>query len=138
MNGSSLLSSSQSGITNPKTQPPTQTTIIASETQTQDVPKRPLNYNSLFGQDNNKIPDHACDVENDLEKEKDKHESKDDWVINDNNNVNEKRVNIEVPSFIRLFVIRRIVDKYIKNNYNNDKKNKTKEEIIKEMTNVFK
>ena len=77
------------------------------------------------------------DVENDLEKEKHNQlqESQDDWVVNDSDNVNENDINIIVPSFIRLFVIKRIIDKYIKNN--KDKK-KDKKEIIKEMANVFK
>ena len=67
------------------------------------------------------------DVENDLEKEKYNQQSKDDWV--------ENSINIIVPSFIRLFVIRRIIDKYIKNN--KDKKNVQKEEIIKKLASVF-
>ena len=77
------------------------------------------------------------DNSNDLDKEKRIQESKDDWVINDNDNVNsENGISIEAPSFIRLFVIRRIIDKYIKNN--KEKKKKTKEEIIKQLSNVFK
>ena len=60
----------------------------------------------------------------------------DDWVITDDDNVNHKDICIETPSFIQLFVIRRIIDKYIKNN--KDNKNATKEEIIKELANVFK
>ena len=50
--------------------------------------------------------------------------------------MNENNVSIETPSFIRLFVIRRIIDTYIKNNH--EKKKDNKEEIIKEMANVFK
>ena len=61
-------------------------------------------------------------------------ESKDDFVIDDNINTN--NIIINVPSFIRLFVIRRIIDKHIKNN--KGKKTETKEEIIKEMANVYK
>ena len=59
---------------------------------------------------------------------------KDDWRVNDIDNANENNASIETPSFIRLFVIRRIIDKYTKTN--KDKK-KEKEEIIKEMANVF-
>ena len=109
-----MISSSQSKTV--KTPPSTQTTILTTTTkiitQTQGVEN----------------------VENDFEKENDKKESKDDWVINDNDDVNEN--DIIVPSFIRLFVIRRTIDKYIKNN--KDMKTKTKEEIIKEMAIVFK
>ena len=76
------------------------------------------------------------DNEKDLEKDKYNQESKDDCAINDNDNMNENDINIMVPSFIRLFVTRRIIDKYIKNN--KDQKKKTKEEIIKELSNVFK
>ena len=72
---------------------------------------------------------------NDLKTENFDQESKDDWRVNDNDNMNENNICIETPSFIRLFVIRRIIDKYIKNN--KDKKKKTKEEIIKEMANGF-
>ena len=57
--------------------------------------------------------------ENDLVKEKDNQERKDNSVINDNDNNNENNdINIIVPNFIRLFVIRRIIEKYIKNNEN--------------------
>ena len=43
---------------------------------------------------------------------------KDDWSINNNTYEidNNNNCNIEVPSFIRLFVIRRIIYKYIKDN----------------------
>ena len=39
---------------------------------------------------------------------------KDDWIV-DNDYKNNVIVSIETPSFIRLFVIRRIIDEYIKN-----------------------
>ena len=73
---------------------------------------------------------------NNLETENFKEESEDDWVINDSDNVDKNDIFVETPSFIRLFVIRRIIDKYIKNNKN--KKKKTKEQIIKEMAKEFK
>ena len=72
------------------------------------------------------------DNETDLEKEKYNQECKDDWVINYNDNMNQN--DIIVPSFIRLFVIRRIIDKYIKNN----KAKQDKKMKIKELSNTFK
>ena len=44
------------------------------------------------------------------------------WVIHDNDNMDSKEnndINIIVPSFIRLFVTRGVIVKYIKNNKNN-------------------
>ena len=71
------------------------------------------------------------------EKENFNQENKDDWRVNDDDNVNQDNICIETPSFIRLFVIRCIIDKYISNN-KDKKKEKTKEEIIKGLANVFK
>ena len=48
--------------------------------------------------------------------------------------MNANNINIIVPSFTRLFVLRRIIDKYIKNN----KDNKEQKEIIKEIAHGFK
>ena len=55
---------------------------------------------------------------------------------NDNKNKIDGIVNIGTPSFIRLFVIRRIIDRYIKNNKNSNNK-ETTVLMIKELTNVF-
>ena len=137
MSASSSPTSSPSKATSTKT-PPTYTTIaVVSHIQTQELPQQDQKqrlqvYNSLFEQDNNKTRDEEMtksDVENDLIKEQ-KQERNDDCVINNHAN------NIIVPSFIRLFVIRRIVNKYIKQNrYNNQE---TKEEMIKKLANAFK
>ena len=108
-----------------KTQPPTETTTISQiETQHQQQQEPKQRFNS--------------DDRKDLEKKNCNQEGKDDWRVTDHDNMNENNdVNISVPSFIRLFVIRRIIDKYIQNN-KDEKKDKTKEEIIKELTKVFK
>ena len=72
------------------------------------------------------------DNKNDLETENFNQESKEHWVIDDNDNVNDI---IVAPTFIRLFVIRRIIDKYTKSHKH---KKKDTKEIIKELSNAFK
>ena len=42
-------------------------------------------------------------------------ERKDDWDIGEKNNMNEEEVKIEAPSFVRLFVIRRVIKNYVQN-----------------------
>ena len=58
-------------------------------------------------------------------------EKRDDWIIENKNKI---CINIETPSFIRLFVIRRIIDKYMKNNtdINNER------HAMYDLANVFK
>ena len=102
-----MTSSSQLILSQSKTPPETTTTKTVTQTRKQQGQK----------------------------KQEENEDSKDDWVIDDNDNVNENDINIIVPSFIRLFAIRRMIDKYIKNN--KDKK-KEKKEIIKELANAFK
>ena len=58
-------------------------------------------------------------------------EKRDDWIIENKNKI---CINIETPSFIRLFVIRRIIDKYIKNNTNI----KNERDAMYDLANVFK
>ena len=58
----------------------------------------------------------------------------DDWIINvDDDNI----INIEQPSFIRLFVFRRIIDKYIKHSNNKDETS-ARATVIKQFADVFK
>ena len=148
MSANSQDTLSQSKKTIAKTPPLTQTPIITTapdaqtpvsqqqERKTQEEHKQKLQVNnSLFGQNKNKTCEEertTRNVENALKTEKNSQESKD----NNNDNVNENDINIIVPSFIRLFVIKRIIDKYIKNNKN--KKQETKEEIIKKLANGYK
>ena len=44
-----------------------------------------------------------------------KEEMKDDWDVGQENNRDENQMKIDAPSFIRLFVIRRVVENYIRN-----------------------
>ena len=50
--------------------------------------------------------------------------------------MNQNYINVELPSFIQLLAIRRIMNRCIK--HNNDKKNDKKEAIIQKLANVFK
>ena len=118
MISSSQLTLSQSKTTIAKMPPPTPTPTTRETKTARKTAQRTANNNRQTQQDQHQ-------------------ESKDDWVINDNDNMNKSNdINIMVPSFIRLFVIRRIIDKYIKNN-KKKKKKETKEETIKELANVF-
>ena len=60
-------------------------------------------------------------------------ERKDDCAIVSNDLKNQNEWKIEAPSFIRLFVMRRIMDKYIQAN----KRKATKNIIIEQLTSVF-
>ena len=126
MISSSQVTLSESKITIDKTPPPTQL-------QTQQQPKKAEEQTQRSQLHNNNIKKHG-------ENQECSEESKDDhdinWRGNDDNNVNENNISIETLNFIRLFVIRRIIDKYIKTS--KDKKQETKEETIKELANVFK
>ena len=130
--------SSQSKTTITKISPPTDTTTTTSETQTQEQQHEQQHQQQHKQEQNKRLQLHNSDsdFENDLEEEKYNQENKDDWKVNDNNNANKKDINIIVPSFIRLFVIRRVIDRYITSN-NDNKNDTTTEEIIKKLANGF-
>ena len=76
-------------------------------------------------------------MENRLDKSL-KEEEKDDWAEDKNGDYG--NYSLKVPSFIRLFSIRRILFKYIFVNYNtfpNSKKNQSVPQIIEDLVNVF-
>ena len=75
------------------------------------------------------------DTNNETNKQilKELEEGKDDWVADKSNIGDKNKMKIEAPNFIRLFVIRRIISKYL----NNDTE-KQKETKIQGLANVFK
>ena len=59
-------------------------------------------------------------------------QKKDDWNIGKENNRDENEMKIETPSFIRLFVIRRVIENYLKNCNKKEKNAK-----IEKLANIF-